>query len=166
MRQPFLIRPITLALGGVALVWTVPSSTQDLPPLPPVDATTAEINQLEQESSRLSQEARDLGGGRTIAESASNVRNSFYEHKGVADELEQFAEDMGYTEKELRAEQRRIAESGRITFLDVSKGGASQVVDHYLEEGIEHFIGAVYARVFGAISLAKDCYEGTRAIKL
>jgi hypothetical protein len=166
MLRGHLVQSTALIFSGFALVWAAPSSTQDLPPLPPPDAATTEIDQLEAESTRLSQEARELGGGDTIAQSASNVRTSFYGHKAVADELEQFAEDMGYTEEELRAEQRRIAESGRITFLDVWKGGVSQVVDHYAEEGIERFISAAYARVFGALSLAKDCYEGTRAIKL
>ena len=166
MLRAHTLRTSGLIAAATALLWSPSAAPQDLPPLPPADAATTEINQLEQESARLSQEARELGGGRTIEQSASNVRNSFYEHKGVAEELEQFAKDMGYTEEQLRAEQRRIAESGRITFLDLWKGGASQLVDHYAEEAIEHFIAAAYARVFGAVSLAKDCYEATRAIKL
>ena len=167
MLRTSFVRPIALGLGLTSLVFISPAISQDLPPLPAESPTTAEINRLEQESADLSQEARELGGGGgTIREAASNVRNSFYGHKAQADELEQFAKDMGYTEAELRAEQRRIAESGAIGWGDIGKAGGSQVVDQVAEAAIERFVSAALSKVFGAVSLAKDCYEGTRAIKM
>lgn len=147
-------------------MWTAPATTQNRPPLPPPDATTTEINQLEQESANLSQEARELGGGRTISEAATNVHNSFYGHKAEADDLEQMAHDMGRTAEELRAEQRRIAESGRIGLGDLGKGAAGQAVDKVAEEAIKRFISEMYSKVFGVLSFGKDCYDATTRIKL
>lgn len=161
----------SLALIGAAvtLLWPVPAVPQtppDLPPLPAADPTSVEIDGLEQESADLSREARELGGGSTIREAATNVRNSFYGHKAQADDLEQLAEDMGHTAEELRAEQRRIAESGRIGLGDLGKGAAGQVLDKAAEEAIKRGISELYSKVFGVLSFGKDCYDATTRIKL
>jgi hypothetical protein len=169
MLQGRLVRPVALILSGAVFVWAAPAMPQDSPPLPPLpaaDPASAEINQLEQESASLSQEARELGGGRTISESASHVENDFHQNQARAEELEQLAHDMGYSEAELRAEQRRIAESGRIGLGDLGKGGAGQVLDKAAEEAIKHFTAEVYGHAFGVLAFGKDCYDATTRIKL
>lgn len=169
MLQGHLVRSLAL-ISTVAALACSPSATAQggpaLPPLPAPDPVTAEINQLEQESASLSQEARDLGGGRTIREATENVRSDFYGKQAQAENLEQLARDMGYTEEQLRAEQRRIAESGRIGLGDLGKGAAGQVVDKAAEEAIKHFSREVYGHVFGVLSFGKDCYDATTRIKL
>ena len=164
-------RAATIARIGsaIALLWAAPAIPQTpstLPPLPAPDPRTAEIEQLEQESANLSNEARELGGGRTIREAENNVRNSFYGHKAQADDLEQMAHDMGRTAEELRAEQRRIAESGRIGLGDLAKGAAGQALDKAAEEAIKRAISELYSKVFGVLSFGKDCYDATTRIKL
>lgn len=169
MLRGHLVQSTVLILSSIAFLWSAKAGSQNpagLPPLPAPDAVTAEIDQLRQESARLSQEARELGGGRTITDAASSVHNSFYEHKAQADELEQLAIDMGHTAEELRAEQRRIAETGRIGWGEVGKGTAGQVVDKVAEEAIKRFIAEVYGKIFGVVSFGKDCYDATRRIKL
>ena len=166
MLRGYFVRSVVLLVSGAALVWTAPAPTQDLPPLPPPDAATTEINQLEQESANLNQEARELGGGRTISEAAENVHNSFYGHKAQADDLEQMAHGIGRTAEELRAEQRRIAEAGRIGLGELGKGAAGQAVDKVAEEAIKRFISEMYSKVFGVLSFGKDCYDATTRIKL
>ncbi len=169
MLRGHLVQSTALLFSMSVFLWPAQATSQNppgLPPLPAPDPVTAEIDQLEQESARLSQEARELGGGRTIADAASSVRNSFYGHKSQADDLEQLARDMGRTQEELRAEQRRIAESGRIGLGDLGKGAAGQVVDKAVEEGIKRFIAEAYGHVFGVLSFGKDCYDATTRIKL
>ena len=115
MLQGQFVRPLALISTAIAAASMAPALAQNGPALPPLPApapATTEINQLEQESASLSQEARDLGGGQTIGQAADNLRSDFYQKQAQAEDLEQLARDMGYTEDELRAEQRRIAQSG------------------------------------------------------
>ncbi|HUP66675.1 MAG TPA: CAP domain-containing protein [Sphingomicrobium sp.] len=167
MLQGHFVRSFALITTAFALA--APAAAQSGPPLPPLpagDQALAEINRLEEESARLSQEARELGGGRTIAQAGENVRGDFHEKQARADELDQLARDMGYSEAELRAEQRRIAESGHIGLGDLGKGAAGQVLDKAAEEAIKHATRELYGHAFGVLSFGKDCYDATTRIKL
>ena len=169
MLQKRFGRALALISTATGLTLATPAMAQNgpsLPPLPAADPVTTEINQLEQESANLSQEARELGGGDTIRQATDNVRNDFYQKQAQGEDLEQLARDMGYTADQLRAEQRRIAESGRIGLGDLGKGAAGQVVDKAAEEAIKHFSREVYGHVFGVLSFGKDCYDATTRIKL
>ena len=169
MLQKRFGRALALISTATGLTLATPAMAQNGPPLPALpaaDPVTTEINQLEQESANLSQEARELGGGDTIRQATDNVRNDFYQKQAQGEDLEQLARDMGYTADQLRAEQRRIAESGRIGLGDLGKGAAGQVVDKAAEEAIKHFSREVYGHVFGVLSFGKDCYDATTRIKL
>jgi hypothetical protein len=169
MQKGHFSRPLALITVGTAIACAAPARAQngpELPPLPAADPRTTEINQLEQESERLSQEARELGGGRTIREATDHVQSDFYEKQAQAENLEQLARDMGYTAEQLREEQRRIAESGRIGLGDLGRGAAGQVMDKAAEEAIKRATRELYGHAFGVLSFGKDCYDATTRIKL
>jgi hypothetical protein len=169
MLQGRLGRALALISTAIGVTLATPAMAQNgpsLPPLPASDPVTTEINQLDQESANLSQEARALGGGDTIRQATDNVRNDFYEKQTQAENLDQMARDMGYTRDQLREEQRRIAESGRIGLGDLGRGAAGQVLDKAAEEAIKRATRELYGHAFGVLSFGKDCYDATTRIKL
>jgi len=91
MLQKRFGRALALISTATGLTLATPAMAQNgpsLPPLPAADPVTTEINQLEQESANLSQEARELGGGDTIRQATDNVRNDFYQKQAQGEDLE------------------------------------------------------------------------------